>query len=73
MYRCLNCETPHDSQEGANECCACERCIELESRIENANQAASETHPNWESHCRAILAALGENYGEGEPRYNKNA
>lgn len=33
-------------------------------RIENACQAASETHSSWEARCYAILAALGLNFGK---------
>lgn len=36
----------------------------LRDRIDNANQAASETHRNWQSRCYAIMAALGEDYGD---------
>ena len=31
-YICKNCETTHDSFEGAIECCACEMCAELEAQ-----------------------------------------
>jgi hypothetical protein len=41
---------------------ACE-IEDLRSKIENANQAASETHSDWESRCHAIMNALGEDYG----------
>lgn len=33
-------------------------------RIENALQAASETHSSWEARCHAILAALGFDFGD---------
>ena len=36
-------------------------------RIENANQAMSETQPSWEYRCHAIMAALGCNYGGPTP------
>ena len=39
----------------------------LRGRIENACQAASETHPSWERRCYAITSALGLDYGEPTP------
>ena len=39
----------------------------LQSRIENAEQAMSETQPSWEYRCHAIMAALGTNYGGPTP------
>ncbi len=36
----------------------------VDERIENACQAASETHSSWQARCHAILAALGLNFGE---------
>lgn len=37
-----------------------------EERIENALQAASETHSSWMHRCEAILTALGANFGDPE-------
>ncbi|MEK1908214.1 MAG: hypothetical protein AAAB13_20770, partial [Pseudomonas sp.] len=36
---------------------------DLKERFENACQAASETHSSWEERCRAILSALGFDFG----------
>ena len=36
-------------------------------RVENANQAMSETQPSWEYRCHAIMAALGCDYGGPAP------
>lgn len=40
---------------------------ELEERVGNALQAASETHSSWEARCHAILNALGSDFGYGRP------
>lgn len=39
------------------------RIKDLENKIENAAQAMSETAPNWEARCHAIMAALGMDFG----------
>jgi hypothetical protein len=36
----------------------------FEERLDNANQAAAETHRSWKSRCYAIMTALGQDYGE---------
>jgi hypothetical protein len=38
--------------------------VGLDELIENARQAASETHSSWEAMCHAILNALGFDFGE---------
>lgn len=43
---------------------AADRIAELEEKIENANQAASETQPDWRHRCYRILSALGFDYGD---------
>ena len=39
------------------------RIEELEAYIENAGQAMSETSPNWEARCHAIMTALNMDFG----------
>jgi hypothetical protein len=34
IFVCKNCETEHDSQEAAEDCCACESCRELEAKLD---------------------------------------
>ena len=38
---CENCETPHDSKEGAIECCACPHCVDLEAAILSYKEKAT--------------------------------
>ena len=40
-----------------------DRIEELEAYIENAGQAMSETSPNWEARCHAIMTALNMDFG----------
>jgi peptidoglycan hydrolase CwlO-like protein len=39
------------------------RVTELENHIEEASLVASETHQTWEDRCRAVIAAIGLDFG----------
>ena len=47
-FMCKNCETEHDSQEYADECCACEHCAELESQLSEAREYVNSIDSNTE-------------------------
>ena len=67
-YRCLNCETPHDSLDGAMECCACPHCAELQSKLDAVKGCDQHQFMNYEPdlsdrvffEVKDVLAAIGE-------------
>lgn len=79
-YVCPNCEATKEFNgvvRGKVLCNFCEgvslfpldpRTAEYyQNKIDNAAQAAAETHDSWEHRCYAILSALGLNFGEPTP------
>ena len=66
-YECSYCCTPHDSEEGAIECCACEDCANKDKRIEHleATLAAIAKLPDsWRDEAES--AEFIGSYLEGE-------
>ena len=54
-YRCENCETPHDSIDGANECCTCETCARMEQLSNEMLENESVNSHGWRA-ARSFFA-----------------
>ncbi len=67
-HLCKNCETPHNTTEEADECCACARCAELELAHDKAITNGIEIVKGRDARIKELEAQL-DAYRKGHGHY----